>query len=115
MKNKIVRNIVYGIIIFIFMAIQSSNILAFFDINPDFLLIIIILHSLNYGEYYVTLVFAETRGELQRLSDVIKLQINPVDLFGTGKLPTPFQSLIATPSDWSYLMPSENLWVQGSS
>ncbi len=51
MKNKILRNVIYGIFVFIFMALQSSNVMAIFDINPDFLLIIIILHSLNYGEY----------------------------------------------------------------
>ena len=51
MKNKWVKIVLYGLLVFVLMSIQSSNILAIFDINPDFILIIIILHSLNYGEY----------------------------------------------------------------
>lgn len=51
MKRKWMRNVFYGLIVFILMSIQSSNSLAIFEINPDFLMIIVILHSLHYGEY----------------------------------------------------------------
>lgn len=51
MRNKWVFLTVYGLIIFILMTIQSSNLFAIADINPDFLLILTILHSLHYGEY----------------------------------------------------------------
>lgn len=51
MNRNLGRNILYGVIVFILMALQTSNILAVFEINPDFLLLIVILHSIHYGEY----------------------------------------------------------------
>jgi rod shape-determining protein MreD len=51
MNRNLGRKIVYGIIIFIIASLQSSNVLAIVDINPDLLLIVAILHSLKYGEY----------------------------------------------------------------
>lgn len=51
MNKTILRNIIYGVIIFILLAIQSSNIIAIKGVFPDFLLILVVLHSIKYGDF----------------------------------------------------------------
>lgn len=51
MKNrKLLRYIVYGLVVFILLSIQSSNIISVLDISPDLMLILVIIHSFHYGE-----------------------------------------------------------------
>ncbi len=49
--NKAVRYLVYGLIIFVLMTLQASNVIAVFEINPDLILLLVILHSFHYGEW----------------------------------------------------------------
>lgn len=50
-KKNWVRYVVYGLVIFILLSIQSSNVIALFDINPDLIMLLVILHSFHYGEF----------------------------------------------------------------
>ena len=50
-KKGFVRILVYGLVIFILLSIQSSNVIALFDITPDLILLLAILHSFHYGEF----------------------------------------------------------------
>lgn len=50
-RKVILRRVIYGLVVFILMALQSSRVLAIADINPDILLIVVILHSLYYGDF----------------------------------------------------------------
>jgi rod shape-determining protein MreD len=49
-KKSFLRYIVYGLVVFILLSIQSSNLISLFDITPDMVLILVIIHSFHYGE-----------------------------------------------------------------
>jgi rod shape-determining protein MreD len=51
MNRNVFRYITLGLITCILAALQSSNSLALLEINPDFLMVLVILYSLHYGEY----------------------------------------------------------------
>ncbi len=51
MKNQILFYIKYGVLIVILLSIQSSTILSLFDIAPDLILILILIHNLYFGTY----------------------------------------------------------------
>lgn len=51
MKNEIWFYIKYGILIIVILSIQSSSILSLFDIAPDLILILTLIHSLYFGGY----------------------------------------------------------------
>ncbi len=51
MKKNAVTYIVLGVLIAVFLSIQMSGAISIFRINPDFLLILCVLHSINKGEY----------------------------------------------------------------
>ncbi|MGC8770008.1 MAG: rod shape-determining protein MreD [Brevinematia bacterium] len=51
MKNQFLFYLKYAVIIIIFVALQASNVLAIFDISPDIILIVVILHTLYFGDY----------------------------------------------------------------
>lgn len=50
-KKGILRYLIYGLVIFILLSIQSSNLIALFDITPDLILLLVVLHSFHYGEF----------------------------------------------------------------
>lgn len=49
-KKNISRNIIYGLIVFVLLSLQMSNVIALLEINPDIMLVLAILHALYYGE-----------------------------------------------------------------
>ena len=51
MSGSILRYGLFGLVIFLFLAIQTSAVIAVFDINPDFMLLCAILFSIYYGEF----------------------------------------------------------------
>lgn len=50
MNSNLIKNIIYGILIAIFLAMQSSNLIAILGVQPDFLMILVIAHSFYFGE-----------------------------------------------------------------
>lgn len=67
---------------------------------------------LNQGDYEVTLMLSDITTGYQRLPSILRFTINPTDIFGTGKIPSPDQSLIIVPSTWEFYLPSEQVWEQ---
>jgi rod shape-determining protein MreD len=51
MKKGLFRYIVFGLMICILLALQMSSVISIFRINPDLLLILCVLHSINRGEF----------------------------------------------------------------
>ena len=51
MRGKIFRNFIFCFVVFIILSIQVSNVFAILGVNPDILLLLVILHSIYYGEY----------------------------------------------------------------
>lgn len=51
MRSNLLMNIIYGIIVFILVMFQSSGVLAIGGVNPDIILILVVLHSIYFGEY----------------------------------------------------------------
>jgi rod shape-determining protein MreD len=51
MSTLIIRYGIFGLLIFLFLAIQTSGLIAVFDVNPDILLLTTILFSVYYGEF----------------------------------------------------------------
>lgn len=51
MNSNVGKNIIYGVVITLLLAVQASNILAIKGVFPDFMLIIVILHSIYFGEF----------------------------------------------------------------
>jgi len=51
MNRNLLKNIIFYIFVFILLIIQSSNILSILGINPDVILITIILYTIKYGDF----------------------------------------------------------------
>ncbi len=51
MSSNLVKNIVYGVVITLLLAVQASNVLAIRGVFPDFMLILVLLHSIYFGEF----------------------------------------------------------------
>lgn len=49
-KKGLLSILLYGLVIFVLLSIQSSNLIALFDITPDMILLLAVLHSFHYGE-----------------------------------------------------------------
>lgn len=55
MNNNVVKDIVYAVVVTVLITIQSSNILAIRGVFPDFMMILVLLHSIHFGEFKGTL------------------------------------------------------------
>lgn len=51
MNNVWLRRIVFGLIVFVLLALQSANTLVVFGVNPDIMLIVVLLYSVRVGEF----------------------------------------------------------------
>lgn len=66
--------------------------------------------NLNQGLYYITLALAENLVALDRKPDLLKLEVTPVDIFGTGRIPTPEQAHIITEGIWAFMGSDQVKW-----
>ena len=51
MNKNLIKNIIIGVITVVLISLQASNALSIFGVFPDFLLILVILHSNFFGEF----------------------------------------------------------------
>jgi rod shape-determining protein MreD len=51
MNSNLIKDIVYGLIVAVFLAIQSSNLIAIGGVFPDLMMILIVAHSFYFGEF----------------------------------------------------------------
>jgi hypothetical protein len=66
---------------------------------------------LNQGTYYITLVLSDRAKEFHRASDVLLFTIDPADIYDTGKIPSPSQSLTTMDGNWSFFdQEGINVW-----
>lgn len=66
--------------------------------------------NLNQGIYYVSLTLADNLVPLDRKSDLLKLEVTPVDIFGTGRIHAPEQSHTITEGHWSFVNVDQADW-----
>ncbi len=45
------RRILFGLLIFVLLALQSANTLAIGGVDPDFMLILVLLYAISYGDF----------------------------------------------------------------
>jgi lipopolysaccharide transport system ATP-binding protein len=57
--------------------------------------------NINQGIYYISLALSDDTQSYDRQVDILKFEVTPVDVFGTGKIPTAQQSHIFTEGKWS--------------
>ena len=67
--------------------------------------------NLNQGMYYVTLTLGDNQVTCDRKAEAISFEVTPVDVFGTGKIPSPDQSNIFTEGRWIMIKPEEVNWA----
>jgi lipopolysaccharide transport system ATP-binding protein len=59
--------------------------------------------NLNQGTYSITLTLADGMQSIDRKEDIISFGITPLDVFGTGKIPSEDQASIFTDAKWSII------------
>lgn len=57
---------------------------------------------LNQGTYYITLTLSSDSVAHHRVADILSFHVNQQDIFGTGQIPTPNQSMIIAEGKWSF-------------
>lgn len=57
---------------------------------------------LNQGTYYVTLTLSSDGVAHHRVADILSFHVNQQDIFGTGQVPTPGQSMIIAEGKWCF-------------
>lgn len=67
--------------------------------------------ALNQGVFYINLALADNLVLHDHQVEALTLEITPVDIFGTGRIPTPEQAQIITEGHWSFLRVDKAKWL----
>lgn len=67
--------------------------------------------GLNQGVFYINLALADNLVLHDHRVEALKLEVTPVDIFGTGRIPTPEQAQVITEGQWSFMSPEKVTWA----
>lgn len=80
------------------------------NVNDGVFNVMFLNPNLNQGVYYITLGLADDLVVHDRKTDIIKFEVTPVDIFGTGRIPTAQQAHVFTEGVWSLVDVDQAVW-----